>query len=857
MTDAFQSNAEAERLRRTIFAEGARRFTLKNGLTVLHREDFSAELVSVQLWLKTGSMHEGVHMGAGISHYLEHMVFKGTERRGDGQIAREVQERGGSINAYTTFDRTVYYVDLPAENGAFGLDLLSDMVFAPKLAVEDAVKEREVILREIDMGKDDPDHRVSRSLFETAFRSHPYRHPVIGYRDLFCALKPEDLRAYHAARYHPGNAVLVVVGAMDEAQLAEGLKAHYEELKPCPLSPVAVPVEPAQLAQRSQRLSGDVSVCRGVMAFSIPGLAHVDSPVLDMLASGLGHGHSAHLWCTLRDEAQLVHDVSVHSWNPGDRGLFWVSYFCDPGKRERVEKAILNELERVKEKGLPISALEKARRSALVGEINTRKTMSGQASRLGMAEVVVGEIGYPESYHERLEKVTMKELQAVARRYFRVDQLTSVSLNQKQAEDRTFAPARDRQRPADFELRRLSNGALLVWQEDHRLPKVNMRFGALGGAHYETAEERGITSLLSTMLTKDTRWGRASEVAEAIESVGGYFNEFSGNNAFGLSLEVLSQDLPLGRSLLQDAILAPRFEPEVFERERDALIAGIKERWDDNVERAHTLLRKRFFGDHPLGIDPEGTVETLQALHLDALRAHRDRLLLGGNAVLTIAGDFDPDRELPLLEAFLLDLPSWSFEPEDVPFEPPQAIAIEEFVPREQAVVMLGFPDAGVKGDTDLCGQLMHAACADMASTLFTKVREEKNLAYFVSAGRLLSLHCGQFTFYGGTHPDSAAEVLAAFQEEAERLRTVGLEADELERARMRLKGQTRISRQSLNTRANHACLNALYGLPVNDWRDFDERLDRLTVEDLRAYAARYLDPAHGVSLILGPSAVV
>lgn len=856
MSSAFDHRKDSDLLRRTFFAEAAHRSTLKNGLTVLSREDFSSELVSVQLWVKTGSMHEGRHMGAGISHYLEHMVFKGTARREDGQIAREVQERGGSINAYTTFDRTVYYLNLPSEHVNFGLELLSDMVFAPTLMEADACKERDVILREIDMGKDDPDHRLSRALFETAYRAHPYRHPVIGHRSLFSALNAADLRTYHTARYHPGNAVLVVVGAVEEKNLKKGLDEHFGGLVPRALDPIVVPSEPAQLALREQRLSGDVTICRGVFSFRIPSLAHADSPALDMLASCLGQGQSSHLWRTLREEKELVHDISVQSWNPGENGLLWISYFCDTGRREAVEKCILTELERVIEKGVPDSALEKARRSALVSEINARKTMSGQASRLGMAEVVVGDIGYPETYHNRLQKVSTEEVQEVARRYLVPHQLTRVSLNQTNVDIRKRSVSSSSERPGDFESQRLENGALLLWQQDRRLPKVHLRYGALGGAHYESPSDRGITALLATMLTKDTRWGRSGEIAEAIERVGGQFGEFSGNNSFGLSLEVLSQDLDLARSLLEDAILGPRFQPDVFDREKAAQIAGLKERWDDNVERAHLLLRQRFFGDHPLGVEAEGNLQSVQSLSLDALRSHQARLMVGGNAVLVVSGDFDPDRDLPLFEAFLLDLPGWPFERKEIPFVPGPNAAYEEFAPREQAVILLGFPDAGVQSDLELSGQVLHAACSDMASTLFRKVREERNLAYFVSATRLLSLNTGQFCFYGGTHPDSAEEVLATFHEEADRLCSEGLDVDEFERARMRLKGQTRMQRQSISARSNVACLNALYGLPINDWKDYDERLDRLRPSDIQKFAEKYLRADQGVSLILGPRAV-
>lgn len=857
MKDAFDHSREADRLRRTLFAESARRFTLPNGLTVLHREDHASELVSVQVWVKTGSLHEGAHLGAGLSHYLEHMVFKGTGRRGDGDVAREVQEHGGSINAYTTFDRTVYYVNLPSEHVEFGLEVLADMVFDPRLREEDALKERDVILREIDMGKDDPDHRLSRALFETAYREHPYRLPVIGHRELFCDLSVEDLRAYHAQRYHPANAVLIIVGAVSPETLQAGLETHYAGLRQRPCGPVTIPAEPGQLARREQRLSGDVTICRGMMAFRIPGLSHADAPALDLLASGLGQGQSAHLWRTLREEKELVHDISAHAWNPGESGLFWISYMCDPAKREPVETAILAELTRVVEKGLPELALEKARRGALVSEINSRKTMSGQASRLGVAEVVVGDLGYPQTYHSRLERITVAEVQRVARRYLVEPQMTQVSLNQSTAESRSLAMRPAVEAPEDFAMKRLANGATLVWQRDRRLPKVHLRYCALGGAHYETPAERGITALLATLLTKDTRWQRAEEIAEKIEAAGGHFSEFSGNNSFGVALEVLSQDLGLARSLLEDAILGPRFVPETFAREKAAQLAALKDAWDDNVERAHILLRRRFFGDHPLAIEADGTLETVPKIELDALRAHCERLVVGSNAVLVVTGDFDPDRDLPLFEAFLLDLPGWAFQPREVPFAPAGAGDFEEFAPREQAVVLLGFPDAGVMAPDELSGQILHAACSDMASALFTKVREERNLAYFVAATRMLSLNTGQFSFYGGTHPDSAGEVLEAFRGEAARLRTEGLSPDEFERARIRLKGQMRMQRQTIGARASAAGLNALYGLPLNDWKDYDARLDRLTREDVGRYAAQYLRAEQGVSLVLGPRAAV
>ena len=158
----------------TLFSDTPETFTLENGLLVVHQQNLAHPVVSAQVWIKTGSIHEDQHLGSGLSHFLEHMLFKGTERRKGGEIAREVQAFGGQINAYTAFDRTVYYIDGPAEALDKSLDLLADFVFHSTLPADEVLKERDVILREIDMTLDDPDRILSRSLFSTAYQQHPF-----------------------------------------------------------------------------------------------------------------------------------------------------------------------------------------------------------------------------------------------------------------------------------------------------------------------------------------------------------------------------------------------------------------------------------------------------------------------------------------------------------------------------------------------------------------------------------------------------------------------------------------------------------------------------------------------------------
>ncbi len=191
---------------------GVKVTTLENGLTIIVREDHSAPVVSAQAWCMAGSIHEGKWLGAGMSHVLEHMLFKGTTTRPGSRIDQEVQEAGGYMNAYTSFDRTVFHIDVPDTGARVAVDILCDIMQNATLPEAELAKEKQVILREMDMNIDDPGRRASRRLFETAYTKSPYRFTIIGYPDIFNELKPEDIFAYYREKYAPNNVFYVVTG---------------------------------------------------------------------------------------------------------------------------------------------------------------------------------------------------------------------------------------------------------------------------------------------------------------------------------------------------------------------------------------------------------------------------------------------------------------------------------------------------------------------------------------------------------------------------------------------------------------------------------------------------------------------
>ena len=842
------------RLLDPFWREPVERTVLPNGLTLILKPDRSAALASVQVWVKTGSVHEGANLGAGLSHYLEHMLFKGTPRRAAREISATVQAHGGYINAYTTFDRTVYYIDLPSEHTAVAIDVLADAVLNSTLPADECTKERDVILREIAMTRDDPDHRLWDTLFATAFREHPFRQPIIGHPEIFSAVTRDDLIGYYRARYVPNNLVVVIVGDVDLEKTRAAVVQHFGAAPRARLAPVLVPAEPPQLAPRAEHRFEDVELTRATLTWPIPGLTHADAPVLDLLATILGHGDSSTLWQEIRERAGLVHTIDASAWNPGTCGLFCVSFTSDAAKREPAASAIAKTLARSIIRGFTAGQLKKALRQLVVGEINTRKTMSGQASRLGAAEVVVGDLDYSRSYFERLRAVTPAELKRVLKTYLVPERLTSISLNPAAS-----APAAARRvvaavSTADFTETKLPNGARLLLQRDPRLPNLHLRLLVQGGPLFEEPRKRGSTALLATMLTKDTRTRSAAAIARFIEEVGGSFYPFSGNNSLGLAAEVLPPDADRALAVLSDAMLAPAFKSATFATERDAQLAELQQDADDVVTLARKLVRKKFFGSHPLALDDHGDEAGVKSLTPADIAALHHRLCVGPNVVLAVAGDFDPKHLAPKLKAFLTKIPRATAPVSTAHFA--GAANVGDFVEtqkREQAVVLQAFPSPRAHAPDFYVGEVADEIFSGMASRLFERVREEKGLAYFVRSSRVTGLDAGMFYFYAGTQPGKESEVLAEIDAEIARVQAGGVESAELARCHARLKAGRRQSMQTNSSRAMQTGLNALQGQPINDWKNYDGRIDAVTIADLAAFATRYFTRAQRTQFVVHP----
>lgn len=831
----------------------AQRELLPNGLNVLVLEDQSAPVASVQVWIATGSIHEDRFLGSGMSHLLEHMAFKGTTTRGGNAIAQAIQDEGGYINAYTSFDRTVYWVDVPATGVRACLEVLTDAALNSSLPADEYVKEQEVIRREFAMLADDPDRVNSQLLFATAYREHPYRHPIIGHLSMFNALTRDEVMGYYRTRYVPNNMTIVVVGAVRTEDVMAQVRELFADQPARALPPVYLPQEPVQRGRRESAVEHATELSRTIAAWHVPRITHADIPALEVLATALGDGRSSRMYRRVR-ETGLAHGASAWSYVPSEPGLFGLDLTTDPDRREAALAASFEVFEEVRQQGLGAAELAKARKVILSNQLHQLATMRGQASDLGANWMLTGNLNFTRDFLRVINEVSNDDILRVARTYLQDENLTLTSVNPPGARKTVVAGARVSE--AEIQLFTLPNGLRLLVKEDARLPLVSMTAVFRGGLLTETPENSGSSKLLARLLPKGTTTRSAEELADAIESVGGSLGADAGNNSVSVAVEVLQSDIPLGLELFADVVLHATLPEEHVERERTVQLAAIKSEDEHMTAAARNLLRSHLFPGHPFSLRATGTRASVASIGRAQLVAARDRLFVGTNGVISVFGAVNAAEIRAQIEALFAALPAG----EPALLHPPQPVPLaaaasyEETKPdKEQAVIMTGFQTCDLLHPDRLALDVIDEACGDLGSRFFIKIREELGLAYFVGSMQLLGLAPGAIIFYLGTDPAKLGEVRSVFEGEIAALGREGLSPDEFRRAKTKLLGKQAIGLQSAASLAYSCALDELYGRGFAHYRRLVPDLEALTIERVQEVARKYLDGRPSVTAIVQP----
>jgi zinc protease len=804
--------------------------TLPNGLTLILQPETANPVISTQIWVETGSMHEDHHLGSGISHFLEHMVFKGTRDFDAGELAATVQSAGGHWNAYTSFDRTVYYIDGPADSLDMFLKCLTGLVFFPVLPESEFEKEKDIIRREIDMGLDDPDNAASRLLFSTAFQHDPRRHPVIGHRHLFDQIQYRDLTSYHRTRYTTDRCFVVISGDFDPQKAREFLIHLTRECQPgCGKEPLLA-TDPPQVAPRFARDTFVIPASKITLSWKIPSIDHPDALALDVLATLLGRGRSARLYRRIREEKNLALEISAFSWSsPAHEGLFAINAEAEPSLANELVDAVMIELADLQESDLS-DEIEKAKRQIITSQFRSLTTASGRAADLASNWLEARDLDFTRRQIQAIQLINEADVRRAATRLTR-DRLIHTVLNPLDTPVPTQS-ASTRREKANATTHTLPNGLRVALLPDHRVPLVHIHAAVRAGLPSETAENNGINQLLASTLPKGTTSRSAASIATSLESLGASLSAHAGNNALIIQAGGLSQDAPHIIEIFADVMLNPSLEEAAIAPEKASQLAALEEAQQDPLHVGFRTLRAAAFNGIGYGLDPLGSHKSLGAMSRRSLSAHHARHFNATNTALAVTGDFDPTEMLGLISEKFSAFSSGEI------WTPPNTITTQgadltHHLPKKQAVITIGYHGASAISPDRRMLAMIHGYASDMAGPLFTHIRENLGLAYQVGASQFHGYDSGLFTFYVATSPEQASLARIELLKEIEKIAHKGIPDAAFERVRSTLISSLAIQQQSLARTAQNAALNLLFGLPIDE--------DRHTIEAYRQMSPKMI----------------
>lgn len=849
---------------------GPQMVVLKNGLTVYVLADHRFPLASIRLYVRAGSAYER-SAEAGISHLLEHMVFKGTDKRPKGAVARDVETVGGYLNAATSFDYTVYLTDMPSAHWALGMDVVKDMAFHPTLDPEELASEKEVVISELQRGKDSPGSRIFEDLQRTALRGTPYERPIIGYADAVRAITPEAMRAYIAKYYQPRNMLLVVAGDVDPAAaLAEAGNLFGDMVNTSDLEPVR-PLD----AQRLRRPEGAAAVSLDPgpwnkvylgMALPVPGDRDARSVVLDVLAHLLGGDASSYLYQKYKYEKQLVDNIFVGNFTFERVGMLYFTAQMDADKVEPFWKEFMADLASLKADRFSAADLARARLQLEDGIQRAKETLGGLASWKGQLHLFLGGDQGEENMLAALRNVDTAQLQHALDVWLVPQRLAVAVLPPKSAvlpDLEASLQASWPQSPTatdeasaltakkDVEIVDLGHGRRVALIPDATLPYAAVDFYMPGGDSLLPPGSQGLAALTARVLTAGAAGRSAPDTERYLADRAASLSAVAGRQTFGLSMREPARFNADLFALLRDVLTSPNFEDAETAREKADQLAAIRSRDDKALGLAFAEMPPFLFpGGHPYGYRGLGRLEDVESYTAAQARSFWEQQIRQP-WVLAVAGDFDREavlafaRTLPVPKdkGVKLDPPSWGKEKK-------LSLRLPD---RNQAHLMLVFKTVPVAHPDAPGLELLQNALAGQSGMLFRELRDKQGLGYTVTAINRMAQEAGYMIFYIGTEPGKMEQAKAGFERIVAELRTAPLPEAEVRAAKNQMEGDYYRERQSLSSRSAEAATLMVLG------HDLDFRKQRIaeaaqkTPAELRTLAEKYLDVKNAYVVTVTP----
>ena len=855
------------------------RTVFPNGFTLLVREDRAAPVVAIVTRVKAGYFDEP-DTEIGIAHVLEHMYFKGTPTRGPGEIATATKEVGGWLNAHTIYDATTYFTVLPSANWDRGLDIQFDAFAHSEIDADELRRELEVIIQEAARKEDTPGAVTSETLYEVLHDRHRMRRWRIGREAGLRTFTHEMVRGFYRNWYTPSNSILAIVGDVDAAAVQAAVGERYGRLPAQDPLPNHGPEELPWIGARYRALTGDVQQSHATFGWNTVGPLHPDAAALDVASSVLSTGRASRLYRAIRERG-LAMSASAYHYTPTQRGVFAIGIVGADATLPHALAAAWTHLRALQHDGPAADELERVKHLVRTRRLRSEESMEGQASEMVAWEALGGaDVG--DAYWAAVDAVTAADVQRVLRSWCRDETVAVVSYRPQGAEPlaesgaqlvaswnarageplviepRTVpdAPALGsvptfEERVGDVHVYRTSDGVPVLVRRKPGARIAHMGCYVHGGAVHEPLHMAGLTSVMARTSIKGTATRTAAQIAEDGERLGGSVSTSSSKEVVGWSISVPLDDVPHAAALLADVVQHPTFAADAVATEQAQLLTELRARRDDMVRHPLSVARQALFGAHTYGIDALGTPDGVAAITPDALRRWHAQAILGGETVLAIVGDAEP-QELArqLASAFTMLRPAPVALIAAPELQTQRVELVDERTKQQSAVAML-FRGPARRDGMRYATALMTGVASGLGGRFFESLRSRQSLAYsvFVSASTLQQ--AGMISAYIACAPERELEAREGLLREFAMLRDEPVTADELERARTYAIGMHALRQESAG---------AQLGDMIDAWMTGDglveldaevPQLRAVTAADVQQVVRQWTDPERRVEAIV------
>ncbi len=838
--------------------ENIKHYKLKNQLEVIFERIKGVNVVSIFFVIKNGSGSEPEGK-EGISHFLEHMIFKGTKKLSATEIIDKIETLGGNINGYTSLDETAFYISIPKRNWKEGFDILFKMVFEINFTEDEFENEKKVVLEELKDGKDNPYKILIDETFSTLFKKHQYKNPVIGYETSVKNLTLDNIIEYYNDIYSPKNIILVVTGDINEKEFIKELNP-LKNLKNRKVIKEVKKYEPIQKKHRINIYNLNINQNYLNIAYKLPGKYFKDFATIQILSSILGEFQNSILKQKLKDELQLVTEIGTFIHFGRDYSIFFINaMFPLENSVEDILRIIFNEIEMLKKTVIPPDQILKSIINHKSDKIFSKEYVSGAAKNIMFYHLVTGNYSNENRFLKEIEEINSDKLQKCCSKYLTMDRANIVLLTKKNKSKLNFENIflNQNNKPKNIRksrfLIKLDNGIRIIFEKNKRLPIISFQVSGLGGLKFENQKNNGITKLMTKAWIEGSKNHSKREIDEKFDFFSGFINTFSGRNSFGIQSVILKDYFGEAFKIFIDVLKNPLFEDGKLNKTKKNLIEKITALEDDAFNIAIRFFYKTLFKENYYAFPVEGSIKNIEQFGKKEIIEMFNRVVKSENLVFGFTGDFknvDVDSVCNVLDKIPLEKFNYNFSKHGITNRYEYK---EKTINKNQAHIIAGFVAPPVTSEESVVFEVIKAIIGNHSGKLFVNLRENLGLCYSTFAFYMNAFETGAFGIYVSTSPENKILAIDKLIEVIDNLKNDTISNDDIVKAKNYIKGSMdNFYQKYLNINSKNV-YNILYNLGENYDKEYLKLLNKVNKKSIENIIDKYFDTKKFVYTVLIP----